>query len=162
MSIHHKMASNHGKRGHGYSKGEPQREMIFVFGSNRAGIHGAGAARYALTKYGAVMGVGEGPTGRSYALPTKGMIKRINSVKVGSTLPLVEIQEHVDQFIRYARKHPELNFQVTCIGCGLAGLKHEWVAPMFLKAPENCYFDTLWLPHLPERAGDPYRFWGSY
>ena len=45
--------------------------MIFVFGSNLAGRHGLGAAKYARNNLGAVYGVGEGPTGECYALPTK-------------------------------------------------------------------------------------------
>lgn len=145
------------------NKIQPRRPMIFVFGSNTAGIHGAGAARAAMLQHGAVMGVGVGPSGASYAIPTKGHIKRLNSVKVGDTLPLKVIHEYVVQFNRYARQHPELDFQVTQIGCGLAGLKPEWIAPMFKKAPENCYFDTAWFPYLEEGAGDQpqYRYWGS-
>lgn len=50
---------------------EPEENTIFVFGSNPEGIHGAGAARVALLKFGAEYGVGEGLTGNSYALPTK-------------------------------------------------------------------------------------------
>ena len=45
---------------------------IFVFGSNEAGIHGAGAARIAFLKFGgAEMGLGNGLSGNSYAIPTK-------------------------------------------------------------------------------------------
>jgi len=40
--------------------------MIFVFGSNRSGIHGAGAAAYAHKNLGAEWGVGEGPTDESH------------------------------------------------------------------------------------------------
>lgn len=40
---------------------------VLVFGSNLAGRHGKGAAKYALVKYGAVYGVGEGRTGDAYA-----------------------------------------------------------------------------------------------
>ena len=42
-----------------------KRERIFVFGSNLSGIHGAGAALYAKTFYGAEYFVGVGPTGIS-------------------------------------------------------------------------------------------------
>ena len=37
--------------------------MVFVFGSNEAGRHGAGAARVALKSHGAIYGQGEGPQG---------------------------------------------------------------------------------------------------
>jgi hypothetical protein len=48
---------------------------------------------------------------------------------------------------------------VTRIGCGLAGLKDEDIAPMFAIAPmENCFFDTKWQPWLPETA----QYWGTF
>ena len=152
MSINHKMASGHGKLSYEPVK-QSRRDMVFVFGSNTAGIHGAGAARAALLQHGAHMGVGVGHRGNSYAVPTKNGRLR--------TLSLVEIQAYIEDFIRYARKHPELKFQITQLGCGLAGLKPEWIAPMFLKSPENCYFDTKWQKHLPERV-EQYRYWGSF
>ena len=43
---------------------------VFVFGSNRAGRHGKGAAKTAL-KWGARMGQGEGLMGHTYGLCTK-------------------------------------------------------------------------------------------
>ena len=46
-------------------------KQIFVFGSNLAGRHGKGAALHARSYYGAKYGVGEGRTGKSYAVPTK-------------------------------------------------------------------------------------------
>lgn len=48
----------------------PANDTIFVFGSNPEGKHGAGSAKVALKKFGAVMGKGEGLYGHSYALPT--------------------------------------------------------------------------------------------
>ena len=44
---------------------------VLVFGSNCKGIHGAGSARVAAMAWGAKFGVGEGLTGRAYAIPTK-------------------------------------------------------------------------------------------
>jgi hypothetical protein len=123
--------------------------MIFVFGSNEAGRHGAGAARYAHTARGAKYGVGVGRTGECYAIPTKDM--RIQS------LPLHTIQEYVNGFIEHAKKATDCDFQVTCIGCGLAGYKHEDIAPMFQGAPANCYFDEKWKPWL----GDTVEYWGT-
>ncbi len=60
--------------------------------------------------------------------------------------------------MRYAKIHPRAQFKVTRIGCGLAGLSDEDIAPMFLLAPNNCYFDTVWLPYLSDRA----KFWGTF
>lgn len=139
--------------------------MIFVFGSNERGIHGAGAARYALTQHGAVMGVGVGMRGTSYAIPTKGQSGGDDSKKgIGSTLPLKAIQNYVNDFLEFARKNPELTFQVTRIGCGLAGLKDEWVAPMFANAPQNCHFDRKWFPHLETSKGlmPKFKYWGTF
>ena len=113
---------------------------IFVFGSNLAGVHGAGAAYDALKKYGAKMHVGKGLTGRSYALPTKGL-----SIQ---TLPLGLIKRYVEDFLEVARTYPELTFKVTRVGCGLAGWRDVDIAPLFLEAPENCHFDTAWMNYV--------------
>lgn len=45
--------------------------MIFVFGSNLAGIHGKGAALEARKKHGVIFGVRYGLQGNAYAIPTK-------------------------------------------------------------------------------------------
>ncbi len=103
---------------------------IFVFGSNLAGIHGAGSAHHAFVHYGARWGIGEGPTGNSYAIPTK-------DEDVVKTLPLSRINESVDRFIEYARAHPEHTFKLVAIGCGLAGYTPDQIAPMFVLAPGN-------------------------
>lgn len=110
--------------------------MIFVFGSNLVGRHGAGAARFAYENHGARYGIGVGRSGNSYAIPTKGI--RIE------TLPLIRIEGYVDDFIEYAKEHPELEFQVTRIGCGLAGYTDNQIAPMFKDAPSNCHLPEGW------------------
>ena len=109
---------------------------IFVFGSNLAGRHGKGAALHARQHYGAVYGNPIGRQGDSYAIPTKSERLR--------PLPLFEIQLHVTEFIAYARQHPDTEFLVTAIGTGLAGYKHEEIAPMFHDAPPNCRLPDEW------------------
>lgn len=104
---------------------------IFVFGSNLAGRHGKGAALWAFKHRGAKQGQGEGLQGNSYAIPTK------NSDL--SVLNLFAIKLGVDNFLAFAREHPELEFQLTPIGCGLAGYRYTDIAPMFLKAPPNVH-----------------------
>lgn len=111
-------------------------DSIFVFGSNRAGIHGAGAARVALHQYGAIFGIGEGLVGRSYALPTK-------AHNIGR-LDLDEIQEHVQRFLVVAENNRHLVFAVTRIGCGLAGYTDADIAPLFKGAPEHCKLPVGW------------------
>jgi len=115
---------------------------IFVFGSNLKGIHGKGAALTARNSYGAQLGVGEGRTGNSYALPTKST--------PSSSLHPNRIKAHVDTFINYAKQNPDLTFLVTRVGCGLAGFRDELIAPFFLGSPSNCVFDIKWLPWLGE------------
>ena len=94
---------------------------IFVFGSNLQGMHGGGAARAAVEKFGAVMGQGVGLQGQSYAIPT--MQGGVNTI-----LPYVE------DFIAFAKQHPELTFLVTRIGCGIAGFTDAEIAPLFAGA----------------------------
>lgn len=107
--------------------------MIFVFGSNLAGRHGRGAALYAKQHHGAIYGQGVGRQGNSYALPTKDHKLR--------TLPLQAIKKYVDEFIKYAESRPDLQFQVTRVGCGLAGYNDSQIKPLFDSAPSNCHFD---------------------
>jgi hypothetical protein len=103
---------------------------VFVFGSNLAGRHGKGAAAYAVKHHGATYGVGEGRMGNSYALPTKDRFIR--------TLPLDYIERYsVLNFLAYASVHKELEFQLTPVGCGLAGYSPKQIAPMFKNAPPN-------------------------
>ncbi len=111
-------------------------KTIFVFGSNRAGVHGAGAAAFAHKHHGAVYGQGEGLQGASYAIPTKDWAIH--------TLPLSAIAVHVSTFLEFARSHPELEFVVTRIGCGLAGYTDTDIAPMFVGAPDNCILPNGW------------------
>ena len=105
----------------------------FVFGSNEAGIHGAGAAILALYKFGAQSGKPFGFQGNSFAIPTKD--RNIE------TLPLENIKEYVALSEVFFEQNPDKIFYVTKIGCGLAGLTVAEVAPLFNKAYtlENVY-----------------------
>lgn len=107
-----------------------QENEVFVFGSNLAGMHGGGAARVARLRFGAVMGKGVGMQGRSYAIPTM----------QGGT---ETIRPYVNDFIAYAKEHPELTFLVTPIGCGIAGFEPEDIAPLFEEASN---VENIWLP----------------
>lgn len=113
-----------------------ENKEIFVFGSNLSGIHGAGAAKCAFEEHGAKWREGIGHHGNSYAIPTKD--KRIK------TLPLRTIQLYVREFLNYAHAHPEFTFNVTRIGCGLAGYKDEDIAPLFRGYTSNCRLDSNW------------------
>lgn len=116
---------------------------IFVFGSNLAGRHGAGAALYARQHHGAIYGKGVGLQGNSYAIPTKDF-----NIK---TLSLHTIEKHVREFKEFAYNHPDMVFNVTRIGCGLAGYTDKQIAPMFINAPANCILPEKW-EHINERT----------
>lgn len=107
-----------------------KRRVIFVFGSNVAGKHGKGAALEALTNWGAIYGKGKGIQGNAYAILTKDRRLR--------PLPLDRIRYYVAQFISYAVRNPKLKFNVTRVGCGLAGYTDKDIAPMFKESPKNC------------------------
>jgi hypothetical protein len=97
--------------------------QIFVFGSNFAGLHGAGAAALAHKKFGAVWGKGVGLYGQSYALPTKD-----HQI---ITLALTDIEYQIDLFLGTVNCFPQLEFLVTKIGCGLAGYDSQDIATLF-------------------------------
>lgn len=100
---------------------ELAEDEVFVFGSNLAGMHGGGAAATAHRCFGAVWGKGVGLYGQSYAIPT--MQGGVETIK-----------PYVDEFIGFAKSHPELRFLVTKIGCGIAGFHEEQIAPLFAGA----------------------------
>lgn len=121
---------------HGKPETTPERVTelgpgeIFVFGSNAEGNHGGGAALIATERFGAQWGVGEGRTGRTYALPTMGGWH--------------EVERSTSRFLDYAREHPGLVFYLTKVGCGIAGYGEDRVAPLFATAPPNVIRPRRW------------------
>jgi hypothetical protein len=109
---------------------------VFVFGSNLAGRHGKGAALYAKQHHGAIYGQGEGLQGNSYAIPTKDEHIRVR--------PLEAIAGSIATFLEVARSRPDLTFNVTPVGCGLAGYRQEQIKPLFGEWPDNCRFSKEW------------------
>ena len=100
---------------------ELQPNEIFVFGSNLKGVHGGGAAYIAYRKFGAIMGQGVGLQGQSYGIPT--MQGGVDTIR-----------PYVDEFIEFAKQHPNNTFLVTRIGCGIAGFSDDDISPLFEKA----------------------------
>ena len=109
---------------------ELKENEIFVFGSNLQGMHGGGAARLAYDKFGAIWGQGVGLQEQSYGIPT--MHGGVDAIK-----------PYVDEFIEFAKSHPEMTFLVTRIGCGIAGFRDEEIAPLFNECIE---IDNVILP----------------
>lgn len=112
---------------------------VFVFGTDERGTHSRGAARFAHKKFGAVHGVGRGPTGRCYAIPVES-----NDIEV--------IKNSVDEFIAYASEHPNNRFLVTRVGVGVNGLSDKDMAPVFKDAMElyNVTLPKEWIMILTE------------
>ena len=113
---------------------ELSRCEIFVFGSNLEGQHHGGAARTAYENFGAEWGVGDGPTGRCYAIPT--MFKDIE-----------DIRPYAEKFIDYAKAHPQNRFLLTRVGCGIAGFNDIDMAQLFQDCMEvpNITHPKEWL-----------------
>lgn len=124
---------------------------IFVFGSNIEGLHGSGAALAAFHR-GFPVGLGAGyhKASRCYAVPT------MSGLHV--------MQMYIEQFLNFAalvkRVAPKTEFEITRLGCGIAGYKDADIAHLFRSAPNNCLFDNQWElgGWLPVRA----RYWGTH
>lgn len=112
---------------------------VFVFGSNRAGRHGKGAALHAALHHGAVKGVGEGPTGTAYAIPTKDEQLR--------PLTIEDIAAGVGRFLDHARANPGQTFLLTPVGCGLAGHSRRDVWAILARhgVPPNVRLSSTWV-----------------
>jgi hypothetical protein len=130
-----------------YHDGTSRPDQVFVFGSNLMGDHAGGAARFAEERRAAVMGIGQGFTERrpladgklvlkSYALPTCAL--------PGVPLTFDGVRAAVTLFKAFAYVREDLEFFVTAVGCGIAGFKHEDIAPMFRDAPMNCVLPPEW------------------
>ena len=124
-----------------------QPNEVFVFGSNLAGIHGAGAARFANSRgwarEGQGIGMCESVYGRSYAIATKDF-----DIK---TCELNIIQIQVSMFLQVTLLRPELEFLVTPIGCGLAGFKPEQIMKLFTNGVHSDSFQKVFPNvHLPQ------------
>ncbi len=102
---------------------ELKENELFVFGSNRAGIHGAGAAYTAERLFDAERGVGEGITGSCYAFPTKDE-DIITLDNFGLAQSIVNLEQCV-------RDNPDKHFLITKVGCGLAGIPIQLIGRMF-------------------------------
>lgn len=124
---------------------EPEENTIFVFGSNPEGRHGAGSAKVAKEKFGAVYGIGEGLQGNSYALPTKDL--RIPGTR---SISKSDIVRNIQKLYDLARTMPEKNFKVAYRTRfdekSLNGYTGEEMVQMFsvYPIPNNIYFSGEW------------------
>ena len=123
---------------------ELKENEVFVFGSNRQGRHGKGAALTARNKFGAIYGQSEGLQGQSYAIITKELRKDYQPVS------LQEVKEGVDTFIQFAKDNENLTFYVVELGCNLAYFTVEQIAPLFKPTMrlKNVYLPERFLENL--------------
>ena len=132
---------------------------VFVFGSNLEGLHGGGAAAFAVKNCGAIMGEafglqpGIGSDGsESYALPTLDVdwvetrdkkTSKLITLPRFRTLTITELAYWVGEFYEWTEANTILNTFVTKIGCGIAGFTEKQVAPLFQRFMFN---DSVTLP----------------
>ena len=112
-------------------------DTVFVFDSNLAGQHADDSAAFAVQYCSAELGVAEGPTGKSYAVPTKDE-HRVH-------LPLTDVQWYIEQLLAYARTQRDLRFQVGRLGCNSGGLLDIQMAPLFKKTSDNLFVPGRWM-----------------
>jgi hypothetical protein len=117
-----------------------QNPQVFVFGSNLGGLHFSGAAKFAieLPVGPAIMGIGEGRVGFTYALPTCDL--------PGHALPLRDVLFSIYRFLDYAKLYPSVEYFMTRVGCGIAGFTDEQIAPPFTHAVSVMGASNLILP----------------
>ena len=111
-----------------------QDNQIFVFGSNTQGKHGAGAARTARDKFGAIYGQAEGLQGQSYAIITKDLTK---DDKKNPSRTKEQIIEQIHKLYEFARQNPNKEFLVaySSTGRNLNYYSNEEMASMFASEP---------------------------
>lgn len=120
-------------------------DQVFVFGSNLAGRHGAGAALQAV-QWGAIYGQGFGLMGKTFGIPTRD--KNIITID----LPTIEV--YIEGFLLFAKENTDKVFLTTEIGCGRAGYRHSDIAPLFRNAVplKNVYLpEKFWKIILNEK-----------
>lgn len=127
---------------------KPEKDVIFVFGSNPEGRHGKGAAYIAKRDFGAKYGQGEGLQGNSYALPTKDLrVKKNGGFK---SISPKKITENIEKLYGVAKNNPNKKFMIAYRNThvkslnGYTGLE---MMDMFNNAgviPENIIISKEW------------------
>ena len=135
---------------HSYGESiQPNDGYVFVFGSNPEGRHGAGAAKIAVTQFGAKYGIGEGLVGDSYALPTKDL--RVKENKGLRSISKEEIINNISNLYKTAKQNPNKKFAIAYTNVeesSLNGYTGIEMADMFKEAgliPNNIYFSNSWI-----------------
>ena len=112
---------------------ELDKNEVFVFGSNLAGLHIGGAAKAAEEKFGAIEGQGWGLQGQSFAIPTLSHNFR--------KLPLEMVKAYLENFAQVAEIYMDKVFHLTPIGTGIAGFSHEEIKSILPEFSDNVVVD---------------------
>lgn len=112
---------------------ELDKNEVFVFGSNLAGLHLGGAAKIAKEKFGAIEGSGFGMQGQSYAVPT--LCQNFQK------LPLEIIEKFLKRLKWFAQRNKDKKFYLTPIGTGIAGFTHDEIKSILPEFSSNVIVD---------------------
>lgn len=110
--------------------------MIYVFGSNKAGLHNVGDALTAKTWHGAVTGKGEGPHGTSYAIPVRDSRMRAVSEE--------ELVDALENFFGYCKLKSVIKFQFNRINFLVPEIDEQFLIKKLRRAPENVILPGMW------------------
>jgi len=128
---------------------KPDKNTVFVFGSNPEGRHGKGAAKIAKDSFGAKYGQGEGLQGNAYALPTKDL--RIKKNKGFKSISPEQIVENIQKMYDSAINNPGKTFKVAyrnTTQLSLNGYTGLEMIDLFNEAgniPSNVMFSEEWI-----------------
>lgn len=122
---------------------ELKPHQIFVFGSNKQSVHGAGAALVASKKFGAKYGQAEGLMGQSYGIVTTDL-----DVDTRPSVTKTYIVKQVEKLYQFAIENPEKEFYIIYSGQkgnkNLSGFENKELALMFHNGgiiPKNIVFE---------------------
>jgi hypothetical protein len=100
---------------------------IFVVFSNIAGKHSSISATIGVLRFGAKYGIGFGPSGKCWIIPTVDKDMR-------AKLPLKRIAHFVDKFIAEAKANPGKVYYVSEFRSGIGQWTIKDIAPLFNEA----------------------------
>jgi hypothetical protein len=142
---------------------------IFVFGSNKTGFHGAGAAGFACrgdarnnwrqdewfiaainAQIGSEKRIGKWAVygvGRGFQEGKEGKSYGIDTIKIPGhkrSTPLSDIKKQIEELNNFANNNPQYKFLVTKIGSALAGYTVEEIRQLFIEVDNIA--DNIILP----------------
>lgn len=106
-----------------------EEDEVIIFGSNTAGKHYGGLAKQCVEDFGAIIGIGFGRQGQSYAIPTLDH----NFEK----MPLEVIKHYLSELADYANLYRGEKFYLTAIGTGIAGFDPQEIESIMPNFPSN-------------------------